>query len=191
MILYLIIILVSQATIVLFNLLYGSLGFWQIYWHTLFNIGIVFVIDAIIAFLVRLIPEQKINPFSKFFLISDKQKRLYKFFGVRKWKDKIPESGKYLCNFAKDKISEPNNNLYVKKFLIETCYAEIMHIICVFVTYLPILFMPYKLSIVLPVAFVNSFLQLLPVIVQRYNRIRLIRLYNYNIRHQNGEENGK
>jgi hypothetical protein len=36
----------------------------------------------------------------------------------------------------------------------------------------------------LPVAVINAFLQLLPVIVQRYNRTRLVTLYRFNERRE-------
>lgn len=148
---------------------------------------IVVAIDAIIAAIVHAVPEKRINPFAKCFQTGKKERRFYEKLGVRKWKDIIPESGKYLCHFSKTNVEQPNNNQYVLKFLRETCYAEVMHLISIFLGFIPLAFMPLKLTVVLPIAMVNAFLQLLPVIVQRYNRVRLIALYNFNKRKQ---ENG-
>lgn len=148
---------------------------------------IVIAIDSIIAAIVHAVPEKKINPFKKYYKTSKKERVFYEKLGVRKWKDLIPESGKYLCHFSKTNVEKPTNNEYVLKFLKETCYAEIMHLISIFLGFIPIVFMPLKLSVVLPIALVNAFLQTLPVIVQRYNRVRLISLYNFNQRKQ---ENG-
>lgn len=184
MILYFIIIAISLAIIIVTNIAFTSIGAGNIVLHAFLNLIIVVGIDAIIAWIVHSIPEKRIHPFKKFYIISKTEKKFYEKLGVRKWKTKIPESGKYLCNFAKDKVEDPNNNEYVLKFLRETCYAEIMHFISIFFGFLSLAFMPYKLSIVLPIVSVNAILQLLPVIVQRYNRVRLISLYNYNEKHK-------
>ena len=94
-----------------------------------------------------------------------------------------------LAGFDKRQIEKPNDNTYILKVLRETCYASIMHVISIFACFVVFAFMPYKLSIVLPVVLTNVLLQLLPVIVQRYNRIRLISLYYFNKRHQEREQN--
>lgn len=147
-------------------------------------------IDAAVALITRFsIPENKMNPFLRYFDVSRQKRQFYEKLGIRKWKDIIPESGKYLVGFAKDKIAEPDNNEYLLKFLRETCYAEIMHTLSLFLGFLTLIFLPYKLTIVLPAAVINAFLQLLPVLVQRYNRQRIEILYNYNIRKAKSNEN--
>lgn len=168
--------------IFLLNGFFGSMGFAQsIIWCSVSLVAVV-AIDAAIAILTRLVPEKKINPFHKIFIPSDREREFYKKIGVRKWKDAIPETGKYLCNFAKDKVDDPNNNEYLIKFLRETCYAGVMHIISVFAGFF-ILFLPYRLTIALPIACVNALLQLPPFLVQRFNRPRLIFLYKFNQKH--------
>lgn len=148
----------------------------------------VVAIDAIIAAIVHAIPDKCLHPFKNFYRIGKKERRFYEKIGVRSWKDIIPESGKYLCHFAKDKIEKPRDNEYILKFLNETCYAEIMHWISIPLAFIPIFFIPYSLTIFLPVAIVNAFLQILPVFVQRYNRVRLITLYNFNNRNKRKEK---
>ena len=182
------IIFLSLLIIVLLNTFLTSIGFGNVILHSFLNLILAIGIDAVVAILIRLIPEKKLNPFAKIFQISKGEKKFYEAIGVKKWKDLIPESGKYLAHFAKDKIEKPNDNKYVLKFLNETLYAGIMHIISIFAGFIPLVFMPYKLTIVLPIALVNAFLQILPVIVQRYNRVRLVTLYKYNERHK-GENN--
>lgn len=188
MILYLTIIFVSMATIALFNALFGGMGAFDAVLFTIVATLIMFAIDALVAWIVHSVPEKKLNPFAKFFVIGKRERRFYEVLGVRIWKDIIPESGKRLAGFDKRKIAKPNDNAYILKFLNETVYAEIMHLICMLLSFVPLAFMPYKWSIVLPVAVVNAFLQTLPVMVQRYNRIRLINLYNFNKRHQERAE---
>ena len=187
MILYMTIISISLIVIILLNALLSNLTFWCVFGATMLALVCVFVIDAIVAAIVHAIPEHKINPFKKCYTINKTEKKLYEKLGVKKWKDIIPESGKYLCHFAKDKVYEPTNNEYVLKFLRETCYAGIMHILSIFLGFIPLVVLPQKLNIVLPVCAINAFLQLLPVIVQRYNRDRLYKLYTFNNKHQREE----
>ena len=182
MILYSIIILLSFTARVLLNTFLSSLSFLYVFEISGISLVLVVVIDAIIAAIVHAVPEKKINPFAKIYQTGKKERAFYERLGVRRWKDIIPESGKYLCHFSKTNVEQPNNNEYVLKFLRETCYAEIMHIISIFFGFILLIFIPCKLTIVLPVCIVNAVLQLLPVIVQRYNRVRLISLYNFNKR---------
>lgn len=189
MILYLTIIFVGMGIVSLFNALFGGMGAFDAVLFTVTSTLVMFAIDALVAWIVHSVPEKRINPFKKVFLIGKGERKLYESIGVRTWKDIIPESGKKLAGFDKRKIAEPNNNEYILKFLRETVYAEIMHFVCIFLSFVPLAFMPYRWTIVLPVACVNAFLQLLPVIVQRYNRIRLVSLYNFNKRHQERTEN--
>ena len=189
MILYLTIIFVASCTVALFNALFASMGAGIAVLHTALNVVLMVAIDAIIALIVHSVPEEKIDPFKKIFVASNKERKFYEKLGVRVWKDIIPESGKALAGFDKRQVEKPNDNTYILKFLRETCYAGIMHVISIFACFVVFAFMPYKLSIVLPVVLTNVFLQVLPVIVQRYNRIRLISLYYFNKRHQEREQN--
>ena len=189
MILYLTIIFVVWCTTALFNALFASMGAGIAVLHTSLNVLLMVVIDAIVAIIVHSVPENKIDPFKKIFVASNGERKFYESLGVRVWKDIIPESGKALVGFDKRQIEKPTDNTYILKFLRETCYAGIMHAISIFACLIVFAFMPYKLTIVLPVVLTNIFLQLLPVIVQRYNRIRLISLYYFNKRHQEREQN--
>ena len=189
MILYLTIIFVVWSITALFNGLFAGMGFGVALLHTSLNVALMVAIDAVVAIIVHSVPENKIDPFKKIFVANNGERKFYEKLGVRTWKDIIPESGKVLVGFDKRQIEKPNDNIYILKFLRETCYAGIMHIISVFAGFVVFAFMPYKLSIVLPVVLTNAFLQVLPVIVQRYNRIRLISLYYFNKRHQEREQN--
>lgn len=184
MLLYLSIIFLGAFMIGFANAELGATDYGTAFLWVGIDILIMVVIDAVVALLVRALPERKINPFLPLFIPSDGEKKLYAKLGVRSWKDVIPETGKYLCNFAKDKVYQPNDNKYVLKFLRETVYAGVMHLISMLLSFVPLIFVPYKWSIMLPVAIINAFLQLLPVIVQRYNRTRLVTLYRFNERRE-------
>lgn len=144
---------------------------------------IVFLIDAVVAFVIHKLPNKWFNPYKKIYHVFGFERNFYESIGIKKWKDRIPEMGQ-LCNFKKDKIADINNNEYVFKFLEETCYAEVLHLFSAFLGFLVILFFPIKYAfwITGPVAVVNLFLQILPVFIQRYTRPKLMKIYERNIR---------
>lgn len=157
-----------------------------------YTLGVI-AVDAVVAVIVRKLPERLYDPFKKRYNVGKRERRFLDCLKIKKWKDKIPESGKALIGFDKKKIADPGNNEYVLKFMKETCYAEVMHFYSVFLGGLIILACPpaLMLRIPLPVACVNAVLQILPVMVQRYNRTRLEILYRRNLKHAGSAKKGE
>lgn len=180
MILYLTIIICAFNLIAFLNGNFSGMGLANSYINSAIALACAVVTDAIVAICVRFIPEEKINPFAPMFLCGNREKKFYKAIRVRSWKDYIPETGKYLCHFAKDEVADPTNNTYILRFLRETCYASMMHLISIFAGFIVIVFLPISMTITLPIMSVNAVLQFLPICVQRYNRPRLIMLYKRN-----------
>ena len=152
----------------------------------------VFLLDALIAALVRLIPANRFRPDSRFFRVRPSERRFYVKLGIRRWKDKIPETGGLLCGFSKKKIAAPHDNAYLTTFIAETCYAELMHVLSIPAGFLVLFLAPcfdfaYLWWHALPVAAVNAVLQLLPVLVQRYVRPFLLHAKAYNERKQKSD----
>lgn len=144
-----------------------------------------FAVDAVAALAVRyLVPEKFYNPLAKRFACFRFEKKLYTRLGIRKWKDKIPETGGLLVGFGKRHATDLHNNAYVYKFMQETCYAEVMHVWSIPLGFLVLLICPapLRVSIALPVAIVNAVLQILPAAVQRFVRPQLLRVYNGNLK---------
>ncbi len=159
---------------------------YEIIFGVIANTFAVFVIDAIIATVIHSLPRKFMNPYKKIYRVNKFEKSFYDKIRIHKWKDRIPETGKYLCNFGKEKVKDINDSAYIYKFLQETCYAESMHFISAFIGYLIIFIYPVKFMWCygFPVATVNFFLQLLPAFVQRYNRPKLLRIYESNLKKQ-------
>lgn len=136
---------------------------------------ISFLIDALCAFMIRQIPERKINEKSNFFKVRKWEKKMFSFLKVKKWKDNIPELGGMLKFFDKSFVQDKVDSKYMMKFIKETCYAEIMHVVSLFFAPLVLIILPrnFLLTIVLPVMIVNILLQIPPVLVQRINRPKL------------------
>ena len=177
MILYLSIIVGAGIIIATLNSLFANFGI-----STLATFGIValaivvsIALDALAGLLVRAIPSKKFNPFAKFFCERKNERKFYENLKIRKWKDVIPEMGKTLKFFDKTKIGDKPTAEHMYMFLVETCYAEVMHLLGLFFGTFLLVILPFKylLTISLPVLLVNWFLQILPICVQRYNRPKL------------------
>lgn len=187
MILYLAIIGIGLGLIFTINMVlsYFSVvpfGIGYAFFATLFYFLIQFGLDAIIALAVRFSPKKWFDPRLKIYKVASKEKYLYQKIGIKGWKDKIPELGK-IAHFSKTKI-ESNETTYLLKFASETCYAEVMHVLSIIFTFLPVIFAPTeaRFTFAFPIAVINLFLQIPPVLVQRYNRPKLLILYERSLR---------
>lgn len=154
---------------------------------------LAFGLDAVIALVVRRLPEGAVDPHRRIYRVAKWEKKLYRKLGIVSWKDKVPEAGGLLVGFQKSKVLDFHDNAYLLTFMRESVYAEIMHVISAvggFAILAPCallrLWFPavaevrWGLRIALPVAFVNFVLQVLPVMVQRYVRPQLMRVYERN-----------
>ena len=143
---------------------------------------VLVVIDAVCALFVRYcLPKKVFNPFLKCYNVGKKERKFYERIGIRTWKDRIPEAGQLFANFSKTEVADMSNNEYVKKFMEETIYAEIMHWLSMIFSFL-IIFLDLRLALTvgLPLVVGNMILNLMPVLVQRYNRPKLMVLYQRN-----------
>lgn len=150
---------------------------------------VLVVIDAVCALFVRYcLPKKVFNPFLKLYNVGKRERKFYEKIGIRKWKDRIPEAGQLFANFSKTEVADMTNNEYAKKFMSETIYAEIMHWLSMLFSFL-IIFIDLRLALTvgLPLIIGNMILNIMPVMVQRYNRPKLMVLYQRNERMKNKE----
>ena len=197
MVLYLSIIIISTIIIALPNVLLrpGGEPWWFYLIMTLAAVVASLLIDGLVAFIGRRLPEKWMDPNKKLFTASKKQIAFYEKIGVKKWKDKVPELGSF-TNFHKDKLADPWNLEYVKRYLLEACYGVVIHFFSPFFGFLIIL-MDFKmytgtswiwLTIMLPVAIVNAVLIVLPVFILKYNIPKLKMLYDINLKNKQRKE---
>ncbi len=95
---------------------------------------------------------------------------------IKKWKDKLPQyiakngfSKKHMKNLSE---MEP---AYIRKFISETCRGEWDHLMCC--TYFFIAFWINSLCYAVLFSCIVIFCNLPFIAIQRYNRLRLLRLY--------------
>lgn len=147
----------------------------------LFSLLLLIIIDAVVAIFVRIFPKKWVNPFNKIYTVHKWESKFYVKLGIRKWKDLIPESGKMLTGFGKREVLDMKDNAYLFKFMEETVYAEVMHLLSAVLGFL-VVFVNLKLWLLvgIPLAIFNFILQILPAMVQRYNRPKLMLAYRRN-----------
>ena len=197
MILYLIIILASTVIIALPNILLRPGGEpWYMYLiMTVAAVIASLAIDGLVAFIGRRLPKKWMDPNKKIFTTGKKEMAFYEKIGVRKWKDKVPELGGF-TSFHKNKLSDPWNNEYVERYMLEACYGVIIHLFSPFFGFLIVL-LDYKmytgwswmwLTIMIPVAIVNGVLILLPAFILKYNLPKLKMLWDINMKNKKKKE---
>lgn len=158
------------------NLMYCIIGGfygWQIStFITLFMFAYHFDIRLLIGAIFTLFIKKNINILNKKYIVKDWEFNFYNKLRVKSWKDKY---------FVMDKSQfVMTNNLDV--ILKNNICAELIHIFCIIFSYLSIIF-GCLLSVsewwlYLLTAFVASvFIDMLPIIIQRYNRYRLQKIY--------------
>lgn len=143
------------------------------------GVCLVIIIDGITAAIFRALPIKFANFEKSIFIVSKKEKNFYRKINIVKWKDKIPEIG-HFTGFRKNKIVEPKNPEYIKRFLHEICYGEMGHFFSIFAGFLLMLipwFYPLWFHVSLIISIVNGVLNLLPIFVLRHNSFTLLSIY--------------
>ena len=191
MVLYLITIFVGVALVSALNIFFNPLyqdGWWIYILFTLgFTVAAV-IVDAIVAIVIRKMPERWFQQDKGIFKTSERELKFYRFLKVHKWKDFVPELGSF-TGFHKNKVATPFDNEYISRFILEARYGVAIHFYSVPASFLIILcdWRMYAgesnlwLTIALPVAIVNAILIVLPAFILKYNLPRLIAIYNNNI----------
>ena len=149
------------------------------------------ILFGIISLSVRALPKKLFDYNNKIYKQEKWEIKFFNLIKVKKWKNLVPEMGEIFVGFQKSKVADINDSDYLAKFIEETCYAEFMHKIGAVSSFGILVLFPakYILPVILPVCIFVSFLHVLPVIIQRYTRPRLIIAYNRAIRKNNTTEN--
>ena len=178
MILYLSVILIVATIIAVLNILLTSYVWWVIVLLVLSATLLQFVFDGMFAIIVNRLPNKWFAMNKRCFQVSKREQHIYEKLGIRKWKDRVWELGG-LGGFRKNKLLRPNSPEYIEQFIVESNKGIVTHIIGCFAGFLAILILPFKfaISICLPVAITNLILNILPVMILRYNVPKLMLLH--------------
>lgn len=191
MTLYLIIIAITIVLIASFNLIFNffELSALYIILSPIISTVAVIALDGLIAFLAHCIPDKKTDPFKKPFYVDYKERKFYDKLGIKKWKDYLPDLGGICCGFKKGKIEQPKNPQYIMKYLKESCYGSLGHVISAFLGFVIIFIHPLKYALIfgVPIGIVNMVLNLMPFFSLRYNRAALQIVYKRLEKQQNAQ----
>lgn len=188
--LYILIIVIMMALIAIANIIFNPMYDWYVYVVAvvIFTISSI-LLDGVVALIIRKMNEKYFDYHKKIFNASPKRIRFYDSLGIKKWKDKVLELGMF-TNFRKNKIDNPKDPMYIRQYILEACYGVIIHYVSIPASFL-ILLLDYNmyigesnlfLTVALPVALVNVVLIGAPALVLRYNLVKLIKIYEIQIR---------
>lgn len=141
-------------------------------------------INVIVPWLVRfLVPKRLFNENIWLFRERGFESSFYRRIKVNKWKYKLPDAEK-LIHFQRSCLPYKIDEAYINRFITECCIAELGHLAVGILGFsslvFPLLF-PQGLRLKAGIVFfivtvIDLFAQTLFIIIQRYNRPRLIRL---------------
>lgn len=178
---YIISIVGADILILIINLLvnkhFFNMPIWYICVASISAAVIVIAIDGLTAWLVRRLPEPWFTADKKIWDVSKKECTVYEKIGIKNWKDKVIELGIF-TNFSKKTIADPKSLEYIERFIMESNFGAVIHIVNIICAYAVIFCYPLKywLCFGFPAACVNAFLSILPFFILRYNNNRLLRL---------------
>lgn len=150
-----------------------TMSWWSISLIALASIVGMIIINAIAATICsKMLPNKCFNYDGKFYNPSKKECKFYEKIGIKKWKDRTLEMG-FLNGFRKDKIE--NSPEYMQRFLLENKKGYLTHFTSVFASILAIFLLPIKfwLPMGLPVVITSLILNIIPMMILRYNMPRL------------------
>lgn len=129
-----------------------------------------FALDGLIAIAINKMPNRWFGPHNRLFHVTVWERELYKRLRVRLWKDKVWELGG-LGGFSKKELKQPNDPEYIERFIIECNKGVLTHRLSYPIGFFAMLTLPgiCAITVALPVAVVNVFLNVLPTIALRYN----------------------
>lgn len=179
MALYLISILGGNVFMILWNLFVTQTGLSPlkiILASVLGTVGVI-AIDGVFAWGIRRMPEKWFDYTVKLHKVSKKEAKFYEHLGIKLWKDHVLELGMFTA-FSKRSIAKPDSEEYLERFILESNYGMWIHLADVIFGWLLVLFYPKQLFCNFPlvICIINSILNLLPMMILRYNLPRLERM---------------
>lgn len=128
-----------------------------------------FSMRLVVGTVVNLIMKNKANHKNVWFREKNFEKKLYKFLCVRKWK-------KYIPTYSPDTFD--TNKKTIEEIIGATCQAEVVHEIIMALSLLPIAVIPFLGGAIafIITSVLSTLIDFVFVILQRYNRPKLVRV---------------
>ena len=168
--LYLSTIGIAMAIISAFNIAFHTATWYYVIIAVIWCTALQFALDGFLAIVINKMPDGWFGVDNPLYRVSKWERELYKKLKVRLWKDKVWELGG-LGGFSKKILREPDNPKYIERFIIECNKGVLTHRLSYPIGFLAMLTLPNvcALTVALPVALVNLYLNILPTLALRYN----------------------
>lgn len=119
----------------------------------------------------------------------EKNGEIYHKIHIMKWKDHVPDMSKYVKTMFAKEIVSPRDPEYTRRLILETCVAELVHRVLILLS--PI-FAQYMTGVYADIAMLLYALGNLPfILIQRFNRPRLVLLMEKQLAAQERAKNKK
>lgn len=178
--LYITILLVSLPLTWLYNVKFVETAYSsaQLFAYTYTCALAIMLADAAVATIIHKMPGKWFSPYLPQYKPIRGEKKFYKMINLAGWKDYIPETGKITTGLSKSEIASTEVE-YLYHFLVETCYAETIHIWMALAGVIGIYVLPETLfyTLLLPEYIINFVLNVPPILIQRSNRPKLLYIY--------------
>lgn len=134
-----------------------------------------FVMRLAVGYLLPKATDYRFDHRSKWFQPRRREGELYRRLGVKHWKGRLP-------TYAPEQFSLKTNTVY--RVIQNMCGAELVHEIIVVLSFLPLAAVPIfgEFPVFLVTSCLAGLYDSLFVIAQRYNRPRLVRIYEKQLR---------
>lgn len=158
----------------------------QIALVVLLNSGFWVIVHFASGLMVHIIPDSFYAINNPLFSVKMGRYESYMYrhiFRVNFWKDKLGEAGTFLGihPFSKKKLASDKVD-YIERFILETCRGEFAHILPLLLYPLCLFWNPWPGNVIMALYALTANIPC--IVVQRYNRIRLIKLLVF--RRRNG-----
>ena len=120
---------------------------------------------------------------SRWFAVSPREERLYRRLGVHRWKNRVP---------TQDPESFNIHTHSWEQLAMTTCQSEVVHELNLVLSFLPVLAAPWVggLAAFLCTSVLAALLEASFIMIQRYNRARLVRLVDRQLRRAGSGKKG-
>lgn len=139
---------------------------------TFFTASYHFVMRLSVGMIVNALMNNHADYYKKWYRLLPLEKKFYTFINIQKWKDKMPTYDETLFSLKHHSLEEIAQAM---------CQSEVVHEIIVLLSFIPLLFTYYfgSFPIFLMTSLLSAAFDMIFVMMQRYNRPRIIKLIEY------------
>ena len=160
------------------------------------SFALVMLPSALFLVVGRLFFKRHFKEDWKIFRINKFEEFICKITNVKSWKDKIPVGAK-VAGAKMDKLADPKSVEYLDGYIYESCFAEFLHLTIFYWCFVCLLIFGFVFSsfvflrMILPIALVFAYQNILSVIIQWYMRSRIVKYRDMLKRREERSQNAK